>query len=179
MQVESEVAGYAEGLVTVSEGTGAAPCNVGPCGAAPCGGSPNDTAPCDAALSRAVTPCGVAPCGGSSGESAPCSAAPCKSQRTAAEVESEVVVGGGSAVRTDSVAGRMPERVSPTVFVGAGGEGGTASSRSRFFAERVGGTGTEAAEAQRNSANASSRIRTRASREASELGATGREQHAG
>ena len=163
----------------MSEGTGAAPCDVAPCGAAPCGGSPNDTAPCDAALSRAVTPCGVAPCGGSSGEAAPCSAAPCKAQRTAAEVESEVTGDGESAFPTDSTAGRMPGRVSQTVFAGAGGDGGTASSRSRFLAERVGGTGTEAAEAQRNSANASSRIWTRVSREASELGATGREQHAG
>ena len=30
------MAGYAEGLVTVSEGTGAAPCGVAPGGAAPC-----------------------------------------------------------------------------------------------------------------------------------------------
>ena len=45
LEVESEVAGYAEGLVTVSEGTGAALCDVAPCGAAPCGVSPDDTAP--------------------------------------------------------------------------------------------------------------------------------------
>ena len=179
MQVESEVAGYAEGLVTVSEGTEAAPCDVGLCGAAPCGGSLNDTAPCDAALSRAVTPCGVAPCGGSSGESAPCSAAPCKPQCTAAEVESEVEGDGEAAFLADSAAEEMSGRVSPTVFAGVGGDGSSAPSRSRFLAEHVGGTGIEAAEARRNSANASSRILTRVSREASVLWGTGREQHAG
>ena len=45
MEVESEVAGYAEELVTVSEGTEAVPCDVAPCGAAPCGVSPDDTGP--------------------------------------------------------------------------------------------------------------------------------------
>ena len=159
--------------MTVPEGTEAAPSDVAPCGAAPCGVSSSDAAPCNAALG------GVAPCGVSLPDSAPCSAAPCKSQRTAAEVESEVAGDGESAFLTDSAAGRIPGRVSQTVFAGAGGDGGTASSRSRFLAERVGGTGTEAAEAQRNSANASSRIRTRVSREASELWVTGREQHAG
>ena len=66
------MAGYAEELVTVSEGTGAAPCDVAPCGAAPSGVSPDDTALRDAAL------CGVTPCGGSPEDSGPCSAAPCK-----------------------------------------------------------------------------------------------------
>ena len=73
----------------------------------------------------------------------------------------------------------MSERVSPTVFAGVGDDGSSAPSRSRFLAEYVGGTGMEAAEAWRNSANASSRILTRVLREASVLLVTGREQHAG
>ena len=158
--------------MTVSEGTGAAPCGVALCGAAPCGVSPNDTALCDAAL------CGVALCGVSSCDSAPCGAAPCKAQGTAAEVESEVVGDGEAAFLAASVAGGMSGRVSPMVFAGAGDDGGAASSRSRFLAEYVGGTGMEAAVAWRNSANASSIILTRVSMVESVLRITGREQHA-
>ena len=120
------MAGYAEGSVTVSEGTGAAPCDVAPCGAAPCGVSPSDTAPCDAAL------CGVAPCGVSSGDSAPCSAAPCKAQGTAAEVESEVEGDGEAAFLAASVAGGMSGRVSgrDVAMVGVGSAVGSAISSS-------------------------------------------------
>ena len=158
--------------MTVPEGTGAAPCDVAPCGAAPCGVSPSDTAPCDAAL------CGIAPCGVSSGDSAPCSAALCKTQGTAAEVESEVEGDGEAAFLAASVAGGMSGRVSPTVFAGAGDDGGAASSRSRFLAGHVGGTGMEAAVEWRNSASASSIILTRVSMVGSVLRITGREQHA-
>jgi hypothetical protein len=156
--------------VTVPEGTGATPCDVAPCGAAPCGVSPSDTAPCDAVL------CGVAPCGVSSGDSAPCSAAPCKKQRTIAEVKSEVAGDGEATFLAASVTGGMSGRVSPTVFAGAGGDGGAASARSRFLAERF---WRRRAEAWRDSANASSRILTRVSMEESVLWITRREQHAG
>ena len=138
--------------VTVPEGTEAAPCDVAPCGAALCGVSSSD--------------------------SAPCSAAPCKAQGTAAEVESAVAGDGEAAFLAASVAGGTSGRVSPTVFAGAGDDGGVASLRSRLLAERVGGTGMEAAVAWRNSANASSRILTRASMVDSVLARTGREQHA-
>jgi hypothetical protein len=155
--------------VTVPEGTGAAPCDVTPCGAAPCGLSPSDSAPCDAAL------CGVAPCGVSSGDSAPCGAAPCKAQGTAAEVKSEVAGDGEAAFLAASVAGGTSGRVSPTVFAGAGGDGGAASPRSRFLAERF---WRRRAVAWRNSATASSRILTRVSMEDSVSVEAGREQHA-
>ena len=165
------MAGYAEGLVAVSEGTGAAPCDVAPCGAAPCGVSPDDTGPRDAAL------CGVTPDGGSPEDSGPCSAAPCKAQGTAAEVKTEGG-DGEAALLAASGAGGMSGSVSPTVFAGVGDDGSSAPSRSRFLAEDVGGTGMEAAVAWRNSASASSRILTRVSMEARVSSGTGREQHA-
>ena len=62
-----------------------------------------------------------------------CSAALCKSQGMAAEVESEVMGDGEAAFLAASAAGGMSGRVSPTVFAGAGDDGGAASSRSRFF----------------------------------------------
>ena len=113
-----------------------------------------------------------------SNESVPCSAAPCKSQGTAAEVESEMMGDGEAAFLAASAAGGMSRRVSPTVFAGVGADGSSAPSRSRFLAEYVGGTGMEAAVAWRNSASASSRILTRALREARVSSGTGREQHA-
>ena len=116
----------AEGPVTVPEGTGAALCDVALCGVALCCVSPCDAAPCDTAL------CGVATCGVSPCDAAPCNAAPCKAQGMAAEVESEVVGDEEAAVLAASVAGGMSGRVSPTVFAGAGDDGGAASSRSRF-----------------------------------------------
>ena len=143
--------------VTVPEGIEAAPCDVAPCGAAPCGVSSSDSAPCSAA---------------------PCKGRQCRAQGTAAEVESEVAGDGEAAFLAASAAGGMSGRVSPTVFAGAGDDGGAASSRSRFLMEHAGGTRMEAAVAWRNSANASSRIRTRVSREESVLVETGREQHA-
>ena len=157
----------------MSEETGAAPCEAAPCGAAPCGVSPDDTGPRDAAL------CGVTSDGGSPEDSGPCSAAPCKAQGTAAEVKSEVEGDGEAAFLKASVAEGMSGRVLPTVFAGVGDDGSSAPSRSRFLAEYAGGTGMEAAVAWRNSANASSRILTRVSMEASVLLVTGREQHAG
>jgi len=113
-----------------------------------------------------------------SNESGTCSAAPCKSQGTAAEVESEVMEDGEAAFLTASAAGGMSRRVSPTVFAGVGADGSSAPSRSRFLAEYVGGTGMEAAVAWRNSASASSRILTRESMEVRISSGTGREQHA-
>ena len=113
-----------------------------------------------------------------SNESGTCSAAPCKSQGTAAEVESEVMGDGEAAFLAASAAGGMSRRVSPTVFAGVGADGSSAPSRSRFLAEYVGGTGMEAAVAWRNSASASSRILTRVSMEARVPSGTGREQHA-
>ena len=162
----------AEGPVTVPEGTGAVPCDAAPCGAAPCGVSLSDAAPCNTALG------GVAPCCVSLPDSAPCSAAPCKAQGTAAEVESEVMGDGDMTFLAASAAGGMSGRVSPTVFAGVGDDGSSAPSRSRFLAEYVGGTGMEAAVAWRNSANASSRILTRASMVDNVLARTRREQHA-
>jgi len=73
---------------------------------------------------------------------------------------------GEAAFLAASAAGGMSRRVSPTVFAGVGADGSSAPSRSRFLAEYVGGTGMEAAVAWRNSASASSRILTRALREA-------------
>ena len=127
------------------------------CGVAPCGVSLCDAVLCDTAL------CGVAPCGVSPCDAVPCNAALCKAQGTAAEVESEVAGDGEAAFLAASVAGGMPGRVSPTVFAGAGDDGGAASSRSRFLAGHVGGTGMEAVVVWRNSANASSRILTQVS----------------
>ena len=121
LEVELEVAGYAEGLVTVSEGTRAVLCDVAPCSAALCRVSLSDTTLCDTVL------CSVTPCGVSSGDSALCSAALCKAQGTAAEVESEVEDDGEVVFLAASVAGGMPGRVSPMVFAGAGGDGGAAS----------------------------------------------------
>ena len=143
--------------VTVPEGIEAAPCDVAPGGAAPCGVSSSDSAPCSAA---------------------PCKGRQCRAQGTAAEVESAVAGDGEAAFLAASVAGGTSGRVLPTVFAGAGGDGGAASPRSRFLAERVGGTGMEAAVAWRNSANASSRILTRASMVDSVSVRTRREQHA-
>ena len=85
---------------------------------------------------------------------------------------------GEAAFLKASVAEGMSGRVSPTVFAGVGDDGSSAPSRSRFLAEYVGGTGMEAAVAWRNSASASSRILTRALREARVSSGTGREQHA-
>ena len=116
------MAGYAEGLVTVSEETGAVLCGVAPCSAAPCRVLLSNTALCDTAL------CGVAPCGVSPEDSAPCSATPCKAQWTAAEVESEVEGDGEAAFLVASVAGGMLERVSLTVFAGVGDDGSAAPS---------------------------------------------------
>ena len=143
--------------MTVPEGTEAAPSDVAPCGAAPCGVSSSDSAPCSAA---------------------PCKGRQCRARGTAAEVESAVVGDGEAAFLAASVAGGTSGRVSPSVFAGAGDDSGAASARSRFLAERVGGTGMEAAVAWRNSANASSRILTRASMVDSVSVRTGREQHA-
>jgi hypothetical protein len=112
-----------------------------------------------------------------SNESVPCSAAPCKSQGTAAEVESEVMGDGDTTFLAASAAGGMSGRVSLTMFAGVGADGSSAPSRSRFLAGYV-GTGMEAAVACRNSASASSRILTRALREARVSSVTGREQHA-
>ena len=113
-------------LATVS-GTGAVPCDVAPCGAAPGGVSPDDTGPRDAAL------CGVTSDGGSPEDSGPCSAAPCRAQGTAAEVKPGMEGDGEAAFLAASVAGGMPGRVSPTVSAGAGDDGSSAPSRSRFF----------------------------------------------
>ena len=94
-------------------------------------------------------------------------------------MESEVVGDGEAVFLAASAAGGMSGRVSPTVFAGAGDDGGAASSRSRFLTERAGGTGMEAAVVWRNSANASSRVlmRQQASMMGSVLVRTGREQH--
>ena len=112
-----------------------------------------------------------------SNESVPCRAAPCKSQGTAAEVESEMMGDGDTTFLAASAAGGMSGRVSLTMFAGVGADGSSAPSRSRFLAGYV-GTGMEAAVACRNSASASSRILTRALREARVSSVTGREQHA-
>ena len=72
-----------------------------------------------------------------SNESVPCRAAPCKSQGTAAEVESEVMGDGDTTFLAASAAGGMSGRVSPTVFAGVGDDGSSAPSRSRFLAEYV------------------------------------------
>jgi hypothetical protein len=93
-------------------------------------------------------------------------------------VKSEVMGDGEAAFLAASAAGGMSGRVSPTMFAGVGDDGSSAPSRSRFLAEYVGGTGMEAAVAWRNSASASSRILTRALREARVSSGTGREQHA-
>ena len=85
---------------------------------------------------------------------------------------------GEAAFLAASVAAGTSGRVSPSVFAGAGDDSGAASARSRFLAERAGGTGMEAAVAWRNSANASSRILTRVSMEESVTVGTRREQHA-
>ena len=79
-------------LVVVSEGTGAAPCAVASCGAAP-GRVSSDDVRTDVGVTG-----GPMFAGGTSevtsNESVPCRAAPCKSQGTAAEVESEVMGDG-------------------------------------------------------------------------------------
>ena len=61
-----------------------------------------------------------------------------EAQRTAVEVKSEAAGDGGAAFLAASAAGGMSERVPPTVFTGAGDDGDTASSRSRFLTERTG-----------------------------------------
>ena len=149
----------------------AVPCDAASCGAAPCGVSPDDVCPREAAL------CGVTS-DVTSDESGTCSAAPCRSQGSAAEVKSEVMGDGEAAFLAASAAGGMSGRVSLTMFAGVGADGSSAPSRSRFLAEYVGGTGMEAAVAWRNSASASSRILTRALREARLPSGIGREQHA-
>ena len=161
----------------MSEGTGAAPCAVASCGAAPGRVSPDDVRPREAGVTGGPMFAGVTS-DVTSNESGTCSAAPCKSQGTAAEVKSEVMGDGEAAFLAASAAGGMSGRVSPTVFAGVGADGSSAPSRSRFLAEYVGDTGMEAAVAWRNSASASSRILTRALREARVSSGTGREQHA-
>ena len=163
--------------VAVSEGTGAAPCAVASCGAAPGRVSPDDVRPRETGVTGVPMFAGVKS-DVTSNESASCSAAPCKSQGTAAEVESEVMEDGDMTFLEASAAGGMSGRVSLTMFAGVGADGSSAPSRSRFLAEYVGGTGMEAAVAWRNSASASSRILTRALREARLSSGIGREQHA-
>ena len=159
--------------MTVSEGTEAVLCDVASCGAALCRVSLDDTSPWDAVL------CGVTLCGGLPEGSGPCSAAPCKAQGTSAEVKLEVEGDREAAFLAASVAGEMSGRVSLTVFTGVGNDGSSAPSQSRFLAEYIGGTGMEAAEVWRNSANTSLRILTWVLREASVLLVTGCEQHTG
>ena len=162
-------------LVSVSEGTGAAPCAVASCGAAP-GRVSSDGVQTDVGVTGGPMFAGVTS-DVTSNESVPGSA-PCKSQGTAAEVESEVMGDGDTTFLAASAAGGMSGRVSLTMFAGVGADGSSAPSRSRFLAGYVGGTGMEAAVAWRNSASASSRILTRALREARVISGTGREQHA-
>ena len=68
-----------------------------------------------------------------SNDSVPVRAAPCKSQGTAAEVESEVMGDGDTTFLAASAAGGMSGRVSLTMFAGVGADGSSAPSRSRFF----------------------------------------------
>ena len=130
------------GLVTMSEGTEAAPCPVlklrrdevrcrdtSPVRCA--GVSPSDTAPWDT-QSICVAPCGVSP-----GDSARAEAG----AGGAAVVKPEVEGDGEAAFLKASVAEGMSGRVSPTVFAGVGDDGSSAPSRSRFLAEYAGGTG--------------------------------------
>ena len=112
-----------------------------------------------------------------SNESILCRATPCKSQGTAAEVESEVMGDRDTTFLAASAAGGMSGRVSLTMFAGVGTDGSSAPSQSRFLVGYV-GTGMEVAVACRNSASASSRILTQALREARESSVTRREQHA-
>ena len=83
-------------LVSVSEGTGAAPCAVASCGAAP-GRVSSDDVRTDVGVTGGPMFAGVTS-DVTSNESVPCRAAPCKSQGTAAEVESEVMGDGDSGV---------------------------------------------------------------------------------
>ena len=170
------MAGYAEGLVTVSEGTGAAPCAVASCGI-DSGRVSSDDVRTDVGVTGLPPMFAEGTSRTTSDESFPCRPYTCKSQGTAAEVESEVMGDGDMTFLAASAAGGMSGRVSLTMFAGVGADGSSAPSRSRFLAGYV-GTGMEAAVACRNSASASSRILTRALREARESSVTGREQHA-
>ena len=115
-------------------------CAVASCGAAPGRVSSDDVLPRETGVTGGPMFAGVTS-DVTSNESGTCSAAPCKSQGTAAEVESEMVGDGEAAF----LAGGMSGRVSLMMFAGVGADGSSAPSRSRFLAGYVGGTGMEAA----------------------------------
>ena len=95
--------------MTVSEGTGAAPCAVALCSAA-LGRVSSDDVQTDVGVTGGLMFAGVT-LDVTSNESVLCSAVLCKSQGTAAEVESEVMGDGDTMFLVASVAGGMSGRV--------------------------------------------------------------------